>query len=211
MKMKKFRPEVINFRMQLGYPDSDNNKCDGQPVLHLIILCSEDEERDHDLLHDEDVQGMKDVACCYYQRTFYGSGFEIMPKLTTTIPEWLMNNTQLPVSFCLELLSIIMDKYKDLKDRVETSVYINNMGINYIDVIPELSIEVRDIMAKHTNKIITTENLNMFKHELMGALYRYNVDLYPILTAHDSTCDVDFRTRDRDVVIKHKKYVLQDN
>ena len=128
--MKKFRPEVINFRMQLGYPDSDVDKCSGQPVLHLIILCSEDEERDYDLLHDEDVQGMKDVACCYYTRTFHGSGFEIMAKLTTVVSEWLINNTHLPVRFGLELLSIIIDKYKDLKDRVETSVYLNNIGMN---------------------------------------------------------------------------------
>ena len=40
--MLKYRPEVINFRMQLGYPESDVDKCSGQPVLHLIVLCSEE-------------------------------------------------------------------------------------------------------------------------------------------------------------------------
>lgn len=209
--MLKYRPEVINFRMQLGYPESDADKCSGEPVLHLIILCSEDEERDYDLLHDEDVQGMKDVACCYYTRTFQGSGFEIIAKLTTVVSEWLINNTHLPVRFGLELLSIIIDKYKYLKDRVETSVYLNNIGMNYIDIIPGLSNEVSDIITKHTNDIITIENLNKFKHELMAALYKYDVRLYPILTTHDNTCGVDFRTKDKDVVIKHRKCTLQDN
>ena len=130
--MLKYRPEVINFRMQLGYPESDVDKCSGQPVLHLIILCSEDEERDNALLQDEDVQGMKDVACCYYQRTFYGTESEIIAKMTLVVTEWLLENTQLPIKFGIELISIMVDKYKDLKCRVETSVYLNNIGINYL-------------------------------------------------------------------------------
>ena len=126
--MTKFKPEVIKACIQLGYPsETGYNKCDGEPILHLIILCVENKEKDKIALYKNDVQDLKDVSCCYLLKNIEGGSYEIIKQIETLVVEWLLEKTKLDTEDCLNISIRITDNYKDLKKRTECQMYFDNL------------------------------------------------------------------------------------
>lgn len=198
--MPKYRPEMIKVGMQLGYPDeTGNNTCDGEPILHFIVLCSEDEDRDALVIYDDDVQNFKDVSCCYYHGTLKGKPSEIENKLVTVVTEWLTDRTLLSLESCLEMTSVMVDRYRDLKDRNETVLYFNRLGLSYFSNKQGLKEKLLETLDMFLGDISNSESMHRLKYKLSSILRENNEEVFPIIDVNKCKVLIDFKVRDRDI------------
>lgn len=193
----KHEPELINVRMQLGVND---DKSDKREILHLIILCSGDEDKDHNYIYQDDVQNFKDVACCYDLKILRGSREDLVADVYRSIADYLSVNTMLYTDAILQIATEVKDRVSDLKGKVESNLYFNGLGPSYLKHNKEVRDKISKVIDSYYGSINTNETLESIKWRMIQVLRDHNIHgIYPIITSHEHQVYFDFKRKDQPV------------